>query len=400
MELLKKIVKLPDDINSNIYEYLDGIDCDMMARAVYPLYKIELNSGMLIDCIINNYVNILLYIWKVHEHDNKDDHRFSSELYAISAQRCQIDMFNTLIKIFENTTNSYNNILSYQEGLRGAVKSGNIDYLKYIINITPNAQQYISCHNAVYSRNINMLEYVLDIGCIPKTSTFVVIAETNSKNMFQLLIDKDSTYAKLINEDVLCTAIRYNRFTLLKMFYKAAHPYTPKITSMLTKFAIHNYKMFLWLVKKNFPVDNKSAINLAANYGYIPILQYFYDLPNFDRSKYFTENTLIHAISGPKSDEQTIDVLIWFELNNIKTYNSEMIIKAIIYNKPLTFEYLFKQGCPMPPNPLLKAVQCLYSQVGIKIIELMGCTEADKLFILSSKFQKLLPLQQYLINNF
>lgn len=397
--LSKSKIKFPDGAKKKIYEYLGGIDCDMICKAISPLYNIEFNSELINDCIANNYCKLLKYVYKISQKKKI----YNSSFYVMAVEYGNIEMFNLLDLIFTellgyNYTNDINSSVRLN-CLSTACANGKIVMLDYLISLCPSDLiGFNLCQYAVRSNRIEVLEHVIKLGCIPDFATFAAVASTGNNDMLDWLTAHDY-YA--INSSAFEGATHSNNLSMIKKLYricKSKNIHWKGDNLMHIAASIGNYEIYLWF-KKHKCVIHAGSIESATTGGCLQIMQDIFNSANAsDRAKYFYNMLISAAILGKATDETTVQILIWLESIGIINYPNGTMARAISRNKPITIEYLHAHGCNPGPNPLQFAIHNGKEISAIKIAQLYGFTPAD-LRLAQVTSPPLKQLVDYLLRN-
>lgn len=381
-----------EKVKEKIYEYLCGVDCDMICKAVSPLYNIVFNAELINDCIENNYFNVLKYVRKIDKKTNV----ITNEYWSNAIAKGNLEIFDYLVKLDPNGYTHIYNTPRRLRCLRAACSNGHIDLLNYLISLSPEDLRNINlCQYAPISNRIDVLEHVVNLGCVPDMATFDNVAKAGNIDMLNWLVARDY---KSINFNTFTVAALQNNFDMIKMLYKICN--SKKITwisNEITNAAalIGNLDMLVWLMGRGCTASYQIVSN-ATQSGSLSILQYAYNITpkTEDRVQHFHKTFLINqTVTGRATDVQTIQILEWFNSIGFSTYTTEATHGAIRKDKHATMEYLLSHACPLPVHPLLLAMQYEAIATGIRLAQLYGFTPAD---ILTAKSNPILkPLLDY-----
>jgi len=369
-----------------IYEYLDGLDCDMMGKALYPLYKLEVNGEILVQCINGKYYNILKYLYNISK-NNDNMYMWYPSLTINNAiiLSGSIAIFEFMSKIWNDIGMAYDNfrIKSLRSNnLYAATKNNDLVMLDYLIRLNP--EEASSQNLCQYAFSIDMLNYTINIGGIPTEVTFANAIERNNIEMIHWLLERNYTSYGLA---VFTAAAKFNRFDILQLLYKyntgiKSNKFWKNLdvkSTCITGWAAYhgNYEMFKWLQDTGCLI-NVDIFRNATIGGNIQILQYVYSSVGSSANTYCTKETALCAISSYLTDAKTAKVLAWYESIGIKNYTETDMNLVIQHNKPETMEYLYKLGTPLPLDAIEKAINYGSPQAAIKLIQLIGFDEKHR----------------------
>lgn len=399
MEVLKRLLpeNFPTKAVDIIYECLGGVDCDMLCKAFSPLYRIEMNNDFITDCVENNYMRILKYVYKISE--NKVI--YTANQWKVAAKNGNIEMFDYLVKI-NNNYNNYNHHHNYTARcncLYQATANNKIAMLNYLITLEQNDLARINlCPYAAVSGSIAMLQTVINLGCVPNSDTFASVAKSNNFDMLDWLINNGYNS---IDYRAFVRATSKKNLSMLKklhsIYITLNKPFEKNTEITLAAASAGSYPTFAWLMENKYPASY-AVISNAAYSGSLRIIQHVYRIAKpEDLPKYFDTTLIYNCITGSAKDEKTVKMLTWLDTIGVKTYTAETIRRTFVRDKVATMEYLLAQGCPLPPDPLHVAISYTAVNTSIRLAQLYGFTLAH--VKLAKAFIKLEPLLNYFSKN-
>lgn len=377
MEVLKRLLpeNFPTKAVDIIYECLCGVDCDMLCKAFSPLYRIDMNSCFVADCVENNYMRILKYVYNSCD---KKELINTSRFWSTAAKHGNIEMFDYLVKINYSSYNQPHNSTARCNCLSSATKNNKVEMLNYLITLEPNDLARINlCPYAAASGSIAMLQTVINLGCFPNGETFASVAECNNFDMLDWLINNG--YNTIDYRAFSRAAIKKNLNMLKKLhsiYITLGKPFETNYEITMSATSAGSYTTFAWLMNNKYPA-NYGVIAQAAHIGCLQIMQYVYRIANPEnRATYFNTALMNNCIVGVAKDEKTVEMLTWLDTIGVKTYTAETILKTIPRDKVATMEYLLAHGCPMPPDALHNAITYSAANTCIRLAQLYGFTPA------------------------
>lgn len=398
MEVLKRLLPkgIPAKAVDIIYEYLCGVDCDMICKAYSPLYRIEMNNDFITDCVDNNYMRILKYVYKISE----DKVIYTANQWTVAAKNGNIEMFDYLVKINNINYNHPSNSTARCNCLFSATANNKVEMLNYLIALEPNDLARINlCPNAAASGSIAMLQTVINLGCFPNGETFASVAECNNFDMLDWLINNG--YNAIDYRAFIRAASKKNLSMLKKLhsiYITLGKPFETNYEITMSATSAGSYTTFAWLMNNKYPA-NYGVIAQAAHIGCLQIMQYVYRIANPEnRATYFNTALMHKCITGSAGDEKTVKILTWLDTIGVKTYTTETIRITFQRDKVATMEYLLAHGCPLPPDPLHVAISYTSVKTSIRLAQLYGFTPAHVKQAKATNSELLKPLLNYFNN--
>ena len=266
---------------------------------------------MIKDCIINNFLNVLIFIEKITCKDTIlfvneiPEYPFTDDFTILACEYNRLNFLEYFYNIgFELKNSVYDQCLTY----------GSLNCLKYLYKKTGYVGNEDSCDTAVRYGNLECFKFLVETGQKPKDNIFETAVYFSKINCVKYIYDKDKHY----NQDNIlniCTISLQNKnneeeqFEILKFLYdmgfkgnsdtcefaakngyfeclKFLHSEGCEINENLCKFITtygdENLECLIFASKNGSTLEN--VMSSALENGYVTYVKYLhengFDLPN------------------------------------------------------------------------------------------------------------------------